>query len=480
MMTRRNFLQTTATGVAAASLAAASWSRVLGANDEIRVGVIGHRSKGAQHVQVFHELEGVRVVALCDADREVMDTTEAEFIERGEQVAKYQDMRALLDQQDIDVVVIATPNHWHTLATIWAIQAGKDVYVEKPISHNIWEGRKLLEAARKYNKIVQSGMQNRSDVGLRAFKDYLQEGHLGAVKWAHGLWFKRRESIGKVNGPQKIPASVDYHLWTGPADLKPLMRENLHYDWHWVWNTGNGDMANIGVHQIDDCRFLADLHGSPKSVISFGERWGYDDDGETPNTHVALFEYDIPLIIEIRGLPMSTEINAMDHVKGVRMGNIIMCENGYFAGGRGGGWAYDLEGKKVKQFPGDGGGLHPANFIEAVRKRDRTVLHSEVEEGHYSAVVCHMANISYMIGSHSNFDAVKGAVQHNEQAVARAESMQEHLQKNAIDAQAFPVKLGAKLNFNIEKEEFEGDLACEANMFLSRNYREPFVVPDNI
>ncbi len=481
MMTRRSFVGKTAMGVAAASLSAASWSRVMGANDDIRVGFIGHRSKGAQHVDVFHQMEGTRVVALCDADVSVMDKTEARLQENGGAVNKFLDMRDLLDQKDIDVVVIATPNHWHSLAAIWAIQAGKDVYVEKPISHNIWEGRQLVECARKHNKIVQGGTQNRSDVGLRAFKDYLDEGNLGKVKWAHGLWFKRRESIGKVNGPQPIPESVDYNLWTGPAELEPLMRENLHYDWHWIWNTGNGDMANIGVHQIDDCRWLADLTGAPKSVVSFGERWGYVDDGETPNTNVAVFEYDIPLIIEVRGLPMQKGVNAMDNVKGVRDGgNIIMCENGYFAGGRGGGWVYDLDGKKVKQFPGDGGGLHQANFIEAVRHRDRNLLHSEVEEGHYSAAVCHMANISYMVGSHSNFDAVKQAIGDNQPAIDRVESMQDHLVKNEIDLESQPVKLGAKLAFNTEKEAFEGELSYEANMFLSRNYREPFVVPDNV
>ncbi len=463
---------------ATVSLTAASWSRVLGANDEIRVGVIGFNSKGRQHINVFHNLKGVRVAALCDADQAIIDREVAKFKERGEPVKTFQDMRDLYDQKDIDAVVIATPNHWHTLAAIWAMQAGKDVYVEKPVSHNMWEGRKLVEAARKYSRIVQSGMQNRSDVGLRAFKEYLDSGALGKVKWAHGLWFKRRNSIGKVDGPQPIPGTVDYDLWTGPADLEPLMRERLHYDWHWRWNTGDGDMANIGVHQIDDCRFLAGLDGVPKSVISFGQRWGYDDDGQTPNTQVALFEYDIPLIIEIRGLPMKKNVNAMDHVKGVRAGEIIMCEKGYFAGGRGGGWVYDFDGKKVKQFPGDGGGTHQANFIEAVRKQDRSILHSEVEEGHYSALVCHLANISYRIGHDSTFADVEAAVRNDPKTLERAKNMQQHLANNEIDLAARPVKLGADLKFDTVNEKFVGDWSYEANMFLSQNYREPFLVPD--
>lgn len=479
-MNRRNFLKSSVSGIGltAATLSAGPWTNVLGANDTIRVGVIGFNSKGSQHINVFRELPGVKVVALCDADTEILDREVAKFKERGEKVKAFQDLRKLIDQKDIDAIVIATPNHWHSLAAIWACEAGKDVYVEKPVSHNIWEGRQLLNAANKYKRIVQSGTQNRSDVGMRAFKEYLDDGNLGKVKWAHGLWFKRRQSIGFVNGPQSTPKSVDYNLWTGPATLEPLRREKLHYDWHWNWSTGNGDMANIGVHQIDDCRFFCDLKGNPKSVISFGERWGYIDDGQTPNTNVAVFEYDIPLIIEVRGLPMSKDINAMDHVRGVRAGNIIMCEKGYFAGGRGGGWVYDLNGKKVKQFPGDGGGTHQANFIEAVRNRDSKILRSPVEEGHYSSVVCHMANISYRLGRHGNFEDINAKVGNNSTVLDRIENMKEHLIANEIDITKSKVKIGASLKFDSKKEQFAGELSDEANMYVSRNYREPFIVPN--
>ncbi|RPI03767.1 MAG: gfo/Idh/MocA family oxidoreductase [Calditrichaeota bacterium] len=482
MFTRREFCRSTAAtlGAAAVSLGAAQWSRVLGANDTIRVGIIGFNSKGAQHIDVFRSLPGVRVTALCDVDQTIVDREAAKFKERGEEVTTFQDLRHLLDRQDIDAVVIATPNHWHSLAAIWAVQSGKDVYVEKPISHNIREGRLLVEAARKHHKIVQSGTQNRSDVGLRAFKDYLNEGHLGKVLWAHGIWFKLRSGIGRVNGPQAIPAGVDYNLWTGPAPLTPLMRANLHYDWHWFWETGNGDMANIGVHQIDDCRFLCDLHGNPKRVISLGERWAFDDDGQTPNTHLALVEYDIPLLIETRNLPMSPTMNIEDHVRGVRMGNIIMCENGYFAGGRGGGWVYDPAGTKVKQFPGDGGEGHAANFIEAVRARDASLLHSDVEEGHFSAVVCHAANISYRLGKKSSFEEIENSGDYSQEARERITSMREHLAANQVDIANRPVVIGAALDFNPQEEQFVGPSSYEANMFLFRNYREPFVVPQSI
>lgn len=477
MMTRRAFFGKTA-AAGAVSLAASSWSRVFGANDAVRVGIIGINNKGAEHIETFGKIPGVRVAALCDVDQAILDREADKFRKRGESVALYRDLRHMIDSIYIDAVVIATPNHWHSLAAIWAVQAGKDVYVEKPVSHNIWEGHQLVKAARKYQRIVQSGTQNRSDICLRGVKDYLKEGHLGKPLWAHGMWLRLRDPIGKVNGPQSIPPSVDYDLWTGPAALSPLMRKNLHYDWHWVWETGNGDMANLGVHQIDDCRYLCDLTGNPRRVVSFGERWAFDDDGRTPNTQFALFEYDIPLLIEIRNLPTQKGVNAEDHVRGVRAGEIIMCENGYFAGGRGGGWVYDLKGKRIKQFPGDGGADHAANFIEAVRKRDRSVLRSEVEEGHYSAVNAHIANISYRLGRRSNFEEVKAAVQHCAPALERAESIEAHAAANEIDLQKTPVVLGADLQFDGRQERFIGPLSYEADMFLKRNDREPFVVPD--
>ncbi|MDZ7315746.1 MAG: Gfo/Idh/MocA family oxidoreductase [candidate division KSB1 bacterium] len=473
-MTRRSFLKT---GAAAAALSAFSYGRVLGANDTVRVGIIGLNSKGADHIVWFRKLAGVRVAALCDVDQSILNREAAKLHQQGERPALYRDMRRLFDAVDIDAVVIATPNHWHTLAAVWAMQSGKDVYVEKPVSHNIREGQKLVQAARKYNRIVQSGMQNRSDICLRAVKDYLKEGRLGRILWAHGLWFKRRDPIGKTDGPVPIPPEVDYDLWCGPAPLQPLMRQNLHYDWHWFWETGNGDMANLGVHQIDDCRFLCDLVGAPRRVVSLGARWNFDDDGQTPNTQLAWFEYDIPLIIEIRNLPVSKGSTVEDHVLGVRAGEIIMCENGYFAGGRGGGWVYDRSGKRIKQFPGDGGEGHAANFIEAVRKRDRSLLHSEAEEGHFSALAAHVANISWRLGRRSTFAQAKTALQNCPQALERLESIEAHVAANGVDLEKEPLRLGAVLTFDPVKHEFIGDMSYEADMFLDRIYREPFRLP---
>ena len=482
---RRDFIKRSAYTTAGIGIAtflpAVAWPKVVGANDEIRVGVIGHRSKGAQHIDVFHNLDGVRVVALCDADKDVLNKSAQKFIDRGETVETYDDPRKLLDNKDIDVVCIATPNHWHSLLAIWAIQAGKDVYVEKPVSHNVWEGRQLVKAARKYNKIVQAGTQNRSDVGLRAAKEYIKDGNIGKVLWAHGLWYKQRESIGKVDGIGKAPDSVDYNLWTGPAPLVPLKRTNLHYDWHWFWDTGNGDMGNLGVHQIDDCRFVLDSRGLPKRIMSFGGRYAFDDDGQTPNTQFAIYEYeDAPIFIETRNLPMKKDLRAMDHLRGVRMGNIIQCQDGYFAGGRGGGWAYDNNNKKIKQFPGDGGGLHQQNFIEAVRNRKQEHLHADVEEGHISSALCHIANISYILGKEADNDQIAGTIKQHKQAAETFEKIQQHLSNNEIDLNAAPIQLGAWLDIDTEKETIKGDFAKKAKKYASRKYRKPFVVPKRV
>lgn len=479
---RRNFIKRTgAAGVIAGAgslLTAGAWSRVLGANDEIRVGVIGHRSKGAQHINVFHGLEGVRVVALSDVDGDILNKFAQQFKDRGEPIEAYPDPRKLLDNKDIDVVVIATPNHWHSLMAIWAIQAGKDVYVEKPVSHNVWEGRQLVKFARKYNKIVQAGTQNRSDVGLRAAKEYIQAGNIGKIKWIHGLWYKERESIGRVDGSGKIPESVDYNLWTGPAPLVPLRRINLHYDWHWFWDTGNGDMGNLGVHQIDDCRFVLEPQGLPRQILSFGGRFAFDDDGQTPNTQFAVYDYEeAPIFIETRNLPTQKGIRAMDHLRGVRMGNIIQCEDGYFAGGRGGGWVYDNNNKKIKQFPGDGGGTHQQNFIDAVRKRDSSILHADVEQGHISSALCHLANISYLLGKESEPEKVASAIDDYPQAMETFEKIKEHLAKNEVDLEKTPIRLGAWLEIDSNSETVTGPFGKQAKKYYSRKYRKPFVVP---
>ncbi|MHC4618114.1 MAG: Gfo/Idh/MocA family oxidoreductase [Planctomycetota bacterium] len=478
-ITRRDFMKGS---MAAGAVLAVPFSRVLGANNDIRVAIAGFRGKGAQHIQVFRNLPGVRVVALCDVDTQILDRETKKFTDANEKVDACSDIRKVLDNKNIDAVITAAPNHWHALITIWACQAGKDVYVEKPASHNIWEGRKMVEAARKYKRIVQTGTQNRSDVGLQEAIRYIRQGSLGKILWAHGLWFKMRASIGRVSGPQLVPPHIDYDLWTGPARLVPLRRKHLHYDWHWFWDTGDGDMANLGAHQIDDCRWAVGQSALPPRVISLGGRFGYVDDGETPNTQLAIFDYrPAPIILEVRGLPMKKGIRAMDHYRGIRSGNIIQCEHGYFAGGRGGGWAFDNEGKKIKQFKGDGGAGHQANFIKAMRTRKVSDLNADILEGHISAAVCHMANISYRLGWEPSPEKVREKIQSNKQALETFERIRTHLAANDVDLGKTPAILGPWLKMDNRKERFVGDFPTRwANELLRPDYREPFVVPEHV
>lgn len=479
VLSRRDFIR----GSVAAGIAAlAPFSRVLGANDDIRVAVVGFRGKGAQHIEVFRKLPGVRVVALCDVDKEVLDGEVKKFADRNEKVAAYTDVRKVLDDKGIDVVVTASPNHWHALITIWACQAGKDVYVEKPASHDIWEGRKMVEATRKYNRIVQNGTQNRSDIGLREAVAYIRQGHLGEILWTHGLWYKLRPSIGKVDASQPVPPSIDYDLWTGPAPLVPLMRKDLHYDWHWFWSTGNGDMGNLGGHQVDDCRWLLGQSGLPARVMSLGGRFAYVDDAETPNTQLAIFDYKpAPMIIEIRGLPREQGSRTMDSYKGIRSGNIVQCEQGYFVGGRGGGWAYDKGGKRIKQFKGDGGAGHQANFVRAVRSRKPEDLHADISEGHISAAFCHMANISYRLGKESPAEDIREMIKDNKQGCETFERIEAHLAANGVDLKQSQITLGPWVEMDAQTERFtSGPIADKANQFLSRDYRKPFVVPEQV
>jgi predicted dehydrogenase len=461
------------------------FSKIIGANDEIRVAIVGLRGKGKHHIELFQALPGVRVAALCDVDTEILGREVEKFKARNEKVDSYIDIRELLDDKNIDAVIIATPNHWHSLMSIWACQAGKDVYVEKPVSHNVWEGSKLVEAARKYNRIVQAGTQSRSDEALQEVFNYVQKGNLGKIKAVYGLCYKRRDSIGKVNGPQPIPSSINYDLWTGPAPLIPLGRSRVHYDWHWIWDTGNGDIGNQGVHEMDQCRWVLGQNALPKRVMSFGGRFGYDDDGETPNSQIAIFDYEpVPLIFEVQGLPRKKGDTGMGNFKGVRVGLVVICEEGYFAGGGGGGWIYDNQGKKVRQFKGRGGEGHHTNFIKAMRSRNVKDLNADIREGHISSALCHLGNISHRLGQLSTPEELRESVKSQLEAQESLDRFRNNLFSNWIDLSKARATLGPSLEFDNEKNQFIGggeySITRWANDLLTRQYREPFVVPKNV
>ena len=461
--------------IAAGLSLAMPFSRVRGANNDIRAAVVGIRNQGANHINWFRNIPGVRVVAICDADKQFVDREEQNFKKRNESVDTYVDYRKLLEDKDIDVVITAAPNHWHALVTVWACQAGKDVYVEKPVSHNIWEGRQMVKAARKHNRIVQAGTQRRSDTGLPEAIRYIKQGNLGKIRVVHGIVYVQRGSIGKVNGPQPIPESVDYNLWSGPAPMTSLMRKSLHYDWHWVWPTGNGDFGNNGIHFIDICRWFIGADKVAPRVVSIGGRFGYIDDGETPNTQIVFYDYKpTPIIFEVRGLPRAKGDSAMDEFRGTRAGTVVQCENGYFVGG----WAYDNDGKKIKQFSRTGGSGHHANFIKAVRSRKNTDLNAEILDGHLSSALCHMGNISHRLGKTMPPEQISETAKANKDFADSFERLENHLKANQVDFKLTPRTAGPTLTMDPDKEIFVGDFSKEANMLLTRNYRRPFVVPE--
>ena len=484
-LTRRDFIRNltaaaTCIGFGSALRAGAS-SKILGANNDIRIAIVGLRKKGKEHIDLFCKIRGVRIVALCDVDTEFLDFEAKKSRDRNEKVTTYTDYRKLLDDKEIDAVVLAAPDHWHALMMVWACQAGKDVYVEKPASHNIWEGRKMVEATEKYKRIVQVGSQDRSDVGLQAAVEYIKQGSLGSIKLVRAISYYLRESIGKVNGPQPIPASVDYNLFQGPAPLVALMRKNLHYDWHWFWDTGTGEVGNLGAHNIDESRWAIGQQEIAPGAISIGGRLALDDDGQTANTQITFFDYKpVPMIYEVRGLRRKKGLRASDHYRGTNFGMVLQCDGGYFRGGRGGGWAYDNNHKRIRQFPGDGGGGHQNNFIKAMRSRKVSDLRANMLEGHISAALCHMANISYRLGRNEPVEKIKEIIAGNNILEESFESCLVHLKANKVDLTSEPLTIGPYLAFDRTSEKFVGEFSDMANMYIRRNYREPFVVPEHV
>ena len=452
--------------------------RAHGANEDIRVAVVGFNGRGADHIRSFRQITGVRLAALCDVDCDVLDKEVKKAKDQGQPVQGYTDIRKLLENPDIDVISIASPNHWHALSAIWALQAGKDVYVEKPVSHNVWEGRQIVEAALKYGRIVQAGMQSRSSEGIRPGIAWLREGHLGKIIRARALCYKRRPSIGKVNGPQPIPPSIDYDLWCGPAPKEPLMRKRLHYDWHWVWPTGNGDLGNQGVHQMDLARWaLGEPELAPRT-FSIGGRLGYEDDGTTPNTLVVFHDYKAaPLIFEVRGLPSAADSTNMDSYRGSSIGVVIDCEGGYLVIPKEStAIAFDKNGKEIKTF--EGSVRHYENFINVVRSRRPTDLNADVLDGHLSSALCHTGNISYRLGTQQPPEEIREGIKGNSEAVETWSRMEEHLAANGVDLNKTKASLGVFLKMAPKIERFIGN--HKANQLLTRNYREPFVVPERV
>ncbi len=380
-----------------------------GANDRVNIAVIGVGGRGRAHVGYIAKQPNAKVAAVCDVNQ--AQTERAVALADKAQNSKpkvYEDMRKVFEDKDIDAVSIATPNHWHSLATIWACQAGKDVYCEKPASYNIWESQRMVAAARKYNRMVQVGMQSRSTEHKMRAMELLHGGALGKLYLSKGLCFKRRPSIGHTPD-EAVPAGVNWDLFLGPAAMTPYSKNRHVYNWHWFWNTGNGDIGNQGIHEMDIARWGlgADL---PKAAVSTGGKYVYNDDQETPNTQLASFDYgDAEIVFEVRGLPTGGEADLAPSGPNF-VGNLFYGEKGFMA--------VDHTGFRIylgdKREPGEsmkaaGRGdetiAHFANFIDAIKSRKRENLRGEVAIGAESAILVHLANTSYRLGRKVTFDA---------------------------------------------------------------------------
>ena len=474
---RREFMKQSA-AVTLGLMTASLPGRVLGANEAVRVGVIGVGSNGSNLAERVNKLPGTRLVAMADPDPAYhMDALKDKLAkaETPVNVETMVDFRRLLDRKDIDAVVIASPNYWHVLHSIYALQAGKHVYVEKPVSHNVWEGRQLVKLAKKSNRVVEVGIHHRSRECWPQIMDYLKEGNLGRVLTSRGLCYRLRDSIGKRDVPLTPPATCDYNLWLGPAQEEPIMRPNFHYDWHWVWNTGNGDLGNQGVHQIDISRWLIGQNRYPAHIFSVGGRFGYEDAGQTPNTQVLYFDYKpVPLIFEVRNLPVEPGIRAMPLFKNARVGSILECEGGYISESA----AYDNDGKRIRRFEDNGGGNHLGGFIEAVRSNQPDKAACPIEDGHLSSALCHFGNISYRIGQNALPEEVSERVKDQPLVAEAWQRCCENLKINAVDLTEKKAVLGAALTIDNDAEQVTGPFAEAANPLLRRTCRAPWIVPE--
>jgi predicted dehydrogenase len=464
--TRRKFLTQSSVFATFAISGTKSSGKIIGANERVNVAVCGIKGRGASHIGGHGRQKNVTISHLVDPDSRLFEGRKKFVQSKFKNTPKcVQDVRKVLDNKEVDVISIATPNHWHSLMSIWACQAEKDVYVEKPLSHNLFEGRKLVEAAKKYKRIVQHGTQNRS---LRKWSDLAKEvasGKNGKLEVALGTCHKRRGSIG-FKDTKNPPSELDFDVWTGPAEKEDFHDNLVHYNWHWFWNYGNGDIGNQGVHQMDIARWMIPGAVWPKSVICLGGRFGYKDQAETANTQLAIFDYGESLLVfDVRGLSGKSNMGVSNHVyfdKNAKQKNTA---------------SHGLKG--IKDPLADRGQVDIfENFIEAVRNRKEEHLDAHVYEGHVSSGLCHLANVSYRLGEKSSFNKKNKSFGSNKKGYEYFERMQEHLKENGLNLEETDYIVGRNLEFDAKTETIKGDE--EANALLSRNYRSPYIVPEKV
>ncbi len=489
--TRRTFLKRAAAtaGVATAFTVAGTKAsgRVLGANDTVRVAVAGINGRGREHFDAFARMDKVQVTHLVDPDSRLFESRAAAVKKLGGNTPKcVQDIRKALEDPELDAVSIATCDHWHAPITVWACQAGKDVYVEKPCSCTIFEGQQSIAAARKYKRVVQHGTQQRSMEKRAGDIAALRSGKYGRLLVAKGNCFKPRWSIG-FKPTEQPPETLDFNLWLGPRPKQPFNRNLVHYNWHWFWDFGNGDMGNMGAHELDVARWGTG-RTLPKRVFSAGCRYtnekGFRDQAETPDMLLSVFDYgDVQIVFETRGLTgkhddwprdVGNEFYTTEGVLRTHYGTFSSDRTATFTP-KAGGKTYDVEIEPIEVIPGGPFG----SFIEAMRQRRTTDCNAEIQEAHYSMALLHLGNISYRLGKDTPFSRTPPQLEGNEIATEGWERIKGNLQGALhMDLAKYSYTLGEPLEFDAETEQFIGN--SRANAMLTREYRAPFIIPKEV
>jgi len=475
-LTRRQFLHGSAVAATVIGLPRVAASSVRGANETIRVGVVGCGNRGKHHIDRFGRQKGVAVAAVCDPDRQRLDAAAGKVKgQYGNEPARYVDVRKMIEKAELDVVAVATMQYWHALPMIWACQAGKDVYVEKPLSHFIREGQKMVRAARKTKRLVQIGTQSRSTRSAIDTIRYVQQGKLGKIQYVTAFANKPRIPIGKRTTPLPIPNYVDYDLWCGPADNGPIYRDRLQYDCSFTWDKGDGESCNQGIHEIDVARWLLNESELPRRTISVGGRFVFNDAGDVPNAQIIYYDFpSVPVLYEVHNLRAAKGSNQATTFRGCRTDVCAHCEGGYALIRSG--QVYDSQGKRIKTF---GGGEDIfENFIRAVRSGRQEDLDADIFEGHRSTTVTHLGNISYRMGKSASQAEIRERIAGVTLFEKMFDRLVKHLKAHEIDVDAPTITLGEWLEVDTENERFKNH--DKANAIVDGFYRAPYLLPEEV
>jgi predicted dehydrogenase len=477
-LSRRQFLHGTSALVASCAAAPAVIVDPTSA-DTLRFAIVGLNQRGAELRRALSLVGDSHVTVVCDVDERLLARETNVLDGQGRRAVAERDLRRVFERSDVDAVLIATPNHWHALAAIWALQAGKHVYVEKPVSHSIWEGEQLARAALRYGRIAQAGTQNRSDSGLRGFAAWKAQNDLGAVRWVHAVWYRVRAPIGKVAAPVPVPPEVDHDLFCGPREVLPVLRAQYHYDWHWQWPFGNGEIGNLGAHLVDDVRWVLGL-GLPKRVLCAGARLQWNDDGETPNVSLSVLDYGaFPVVLDLRNFPLVPGGTVGPGLRGRGSGMLVRYERGWFFGSRAESTVYGEDGSVLGSWRGDAGKEHLQNFAQAIRRRGPAHRRAPLEDSVTSAATCHLANLAWRVGREATLDEVRTQIESIDPAHAVIDSLPAHLGAHGIDFAKTKLRLGGWLRVAADRARFEsGDGVELANSMLREDCRAPFTVPE--